>query len=544
MSLQIRKVKKRVTSFVLVFACLVSLFAMCRSERAEGAVLGTATTVEEIHQYFPQSYWEGLETLLEAHPKWRFAAFDTGLSFERCFDEDAEMRLTRNLVYAYSTRDLWQVSSWYDTTMEGSYDWWGNQWVAFDSGRWLQASEEAVRYCMDPRNFFDEVQIFQFMDGSAAIERTIAVNAIYKLFQEEGGSYWTQSGRSANLYYVTQERNPVYTHYLSGDHHFSDPPEEFIEMRHYLSYAEALAMIGEELGINQIMLASRLLQEQGDGDSYLTSGIYPFELEDGTLIKGGYYNYFNINAQGNTTKEICTNGLRRAYEEGWDTRYKSLYGGSAVYRDVFLEQGQSTLYFQKFNVDASSDGLFWRQYMQNITAPQSEAEYLYDTLENVRGLDASLTFLIPVFYNMPETPCARPTEDGNPNYKLAEIAINGDPIPGFHYDVHQYKGVTFGRDQTSFSLSIMTLADTSDVEVYLSSMRPDSENYQGEAVELDFSTVWDEDYLRGLYTALVPVPIGLRYVTVNVTAENGDSTTYYFRIDKEEAASVVMTWSN
>ena len=202
------------------------------------------------------------------------------------------------------------------------------------------------------------------------------------------------------------------------------------------------------------------------------------------------------------------------------------------------------LLFQKFNVDASSDGLFWRQYMQNITAPQSEAEYLYDTLENVRGLDASLTFLIPVFYNMPETPCARPTEDGNPNYKLAEIAINGDPIPGFHYDVHQYKGVTFGRDQTSFSLSIMTLADTSDVEVYLSSMRPDSENYQGEAVELDFSTVWDEDYLRGLYTALVPVPIGLRYVTVNVTAENGDSTTYYFRIDKEEAASFVMTWSN
>ena len=542
MALHLLRAKKRVLAYVLVFACLVSVFSVWRSDRAEGARLGTAGTVEEIHQLFPQSYWEGLETLLEAHPNWRFTAFDTGLSFESCFTEDAEMALTRNLVYAYSTRDLWQASSWYSTTIEGAYDWWANAWVAYDSGRWLQASEEAVRYCMDPRNFFTEVQIFQFMDGSSAIERTIAENAVYQLFKEEGGSYWTRSGRASDLYYITQEKNPIYASYISGDVHMSDPPEEYVEMRHYLTYSEAIAMIGEELGINQIMLASRLLQEQGDGDSYLTSGVYPFKLEDGTLIRGGYYNYFNINAQGNTTQEICTNGLRRAYEEGWDTRYKSLYGGSAVYRDVFLSQGQSTLYFQKFNVDAYSDGLFWRQYMQNITAPQSEAEYLYDTLERVQGLDASLTFIIPIFYGMPDTPCAKPTRDGNPNYKLAEIAINGESIPGFHYDTHMYKGVIFGKDQVSFGLSITTLSEMSDVEVLLSSMPPDREDFEGDVLEMDWYSAWEDDYLRGVYTAIVPVPDTLTYVTVNVTAENGDSTQYYFKIDKEYAASFIWSY--
>ena len=61
--------------------------------------------------------------------------------------------------------------------------------------------------------------------------------------------------------------------------------------------------------INPIMLASRVRQEQGvNGTSPLISGTYPgFE---------GYYNYYNIKANGLTNELIYINGLGYAKEKG------------------------------------------------------------------------------------------------------------------------------------------------------------------------------------------------------------------------------------
>ena len=36
-------------------------------------------------------------------------------------------------------------------------------WTGFDGSTWVAASEDILRFYMDPRNFLDEAYIFQFM---------------------------------------------------------------------------------------------------------------------------------------------------------------------------------------------------------------------------------------------------------------------------------------------------------------------------------------------------------------------------------------------
>ena len=70
----------------------------------------SANTIEEIHEYFPESYWPGLETLLSNHKNWKFVAFYTGLSWNECFEYEAECYPTRNLAYCGYNGDYYPSS--------------------------------------------------------------------------------------------------------------------------------------------------------------------------------------------------------------------------------------------------------------------------------------------------------------------------------------------------------------------------------------------------------------------------------------------------
>jgi hypothetical protein len=68
------------------------------------------------------------------------------------------MTFRRNLVPDSST----YPSSYKDTTLSGSYDWVNDKWMVLSSPYWVQASQAAVEYFMDPRNFLTEEYMFQF----------------------------------------------------------------------------------------------------------------------------------------------------------------------------------------------------------------------------------------------------------------------------------------------------------------------------------------------------------------------------------------------
>jgi len=65
--------------------------------------------------------------------------------------------------------------------------------------------------------------------------------------------------------------------------------------------------------------------------------------------------------------------------------------------------GQNTIYLQKFDVNPERGWpLFWHQYMTSVIAPANEGRILYNAYSRTGLLNGPITFVIPVFENMPE----------------------------------------------------------------------------------------------------------------------------------------------
>ena len=582
---------KRLTAGLLS-ACILALSVcgLMTDSRAASSRSEVITTIEGIHANFPESYWEGLDALLTKHPNWKFVAFQTGLTWERCFQADSELYLCRNLVMTNTDGSLVYPSSWYSTDIPGAYNWAANSWTRFDSGRWYQASEEAIAYCMDPRNFFSEDQVFMFMDGGSPIEeREQALATVAMILWRVGIYYWMRPAEECNIYKYIEVDNPDYIAYResliesidasieesiresveasiaeqetadqsetvpeSGDQipeidesgsESSDPsessesvdpteervyedgpdaPPKTIEQIYYMRYPDAIEEAAYYNGVNQLMIATRIMQEHGAATSPLISGTQGFTLKDGTYISGGYYNYYNQGASGNSQAEIIQNGLREAYAEVWDTRYKALYGGAEKYMRSYIERGQTTLYSQKFSVDSSSKRLFFGQYMQNLTAPQSETRILYNAIKECNAVDLDYTFIIPIFSNMPSSPAPYPEKDGNPNYKVGSIYVNGEAIDPFSEDCMEYGTVHSGTTEDEYSVTVQTLAYAPETSVKVSVGEGEDE------------AVFDADKTisegRSYHTAEFKLGEGDHLIRVTSTAENGDSRTYAFTV--------------
>lgn len=236
-------------------------------------------------------------------------------------------------------------------------------WISGNwTSSWSRASTDAIKYYMDPRNFLNDPYIFQF--------EQLTYNPSY--------------------HNASSVQNILNSSFMAG----TIPGDS-------RTYAQAFYEIGSTLGVSPFHLACRVYQEQGvRGTSALISGAYP-----------GYenlYNYFNIGATGSSDTAIITSGLTRARKEGWTTRYNSLLGGARILSQNYILKGQDTLYLQKFDVDNSSNGLYWHQYQQNIKAPCSEGSNIRKAYSNAGALNNNFVFKIPVYNNMPASACPEP----------------------------------------------------------------------------------------------------------------------------------------
>ncbi len=288
---------------------------------------------------FPGSYQSELRSLKNAHPNWTFVPMKTGLDFNTAVSSEmGDKSLIQNLA------------------SNASKGWVGDP-CPTESG-WHYATKPAVSYHMDPRNFLTETYIFQF--------EQLTFNA----------SYHTQSA--------------VQT-FLNGTFMKGVLPDDSAGR----TYAQAFYEIGKNRKLSPIHLASRVYQEQGQGNSGLISGTYPgYE---------GYYNFFNVGVNGSSTAEKIIKGLTYAKAQGWNTRYKSLEGGAATIGNNYILKYQDTIYLEKFNVDKNSPyGVYNHQYMQNIQAPASESSSTRRMYANAGSLDSAFVFKIPVYNNMPD----------------------------------------------------------------------------------------------------------------------------------------------
>ncbi len=304
----------------------------------------------------------------------------------------------------------------------------------FYGAGWYNASRQALEAYMDPRNALREGAIFQF--EQLTYNETYHTEAALKSFLDNTFMNSSANAPGTNMTFE------------------------------YIFY-----MIGKEdcRKVSPFHLAARVLQEQGKGTSPIISG----------TVEGyeGYYNYFNVGANGKKTEEIIRNGLEYAKANEWKGAYFSILGGANLLADKYINKGQDTPYLQKFNVNKNSAyGLYQHQYMQNISAPTSEAASVFRLYSSANALGNSFVFRIPVYENMPgepdptpvptptatPTPTLAPTPTPVPSTKITlEIPEGYDDttvyIDGIEYEVQAENGVVSLElpDDTAGSATVM-----------------------------------------------------------------------------------------
>ena len=237
----------------------------------------------------------------------------------------------------------------------------GNQWrngnTQYGTG-WYRASRGAIAYMMDPRNSLDDEYVFQFQDLTSS-----------------AGSY-NDIAKMIDGTFLTKYKN------FSTD-----------------SIIKAILESSQRYHISPYHIVSRILQEQGsDGRGELTEYHYENRF---------VYNLFNIGATGSSDKEIIENGARRALAEQWFTPEACIRGSVKFLNTGYFEKGQTTLYFQKYNV-VNKNQLYHNQYMQNIRAANDEGKRIAEDYKKNGFINSQFEFIIPVYENMPTKACASP----------------------------------------------------------------------------------------------------------------------------------------
>lgn len=314
-------------------------------------------------QGFPDSYKDALKVLHSMYPNWVFQAVHTKVDWTTAVDN--ESTVGKSLV-PYS----WDKAYINTADVDSS----GNQ-IGRDGSNWVSASRAAVAYYMDPRNALTTPYIFQFecLSYDSNIHTKDGVQKILNgTFMESG---YTVGG----IYY---------------------------------SYADTFMTAAEISGVSPYHLASRVRQEQGVSGTVLSDGTV-----DGYK---GYYNFFNYGAYTTSDASAVVNGAKYAknvsstYYGPWNSQYNSILGGSKMLGENYINDGQNTLYFQRFNVVSSP--IFSHQYMTNVAAARSESNTLMQAYSG-EMLSEALVFRIPIYDNMPATAAPLPTdvESDTPN---------------------------------------------------------------------------------------------------------------------------------
>lgn len=401
-----------------------------------------------IAQGFPESYKEPLRLLHAKYPNWIFQAQQTNLTWDEVIA--GEYSLGKCLVHSGA------VTSW-KSTQTGAYDWTTGKWVVFDTGGWVAASKDIIKYFMDPRNFLGESSVFQFLRQS----------------------YNASEYDTAGLAQVKEGlKSMVANTYLAGN--CDNRP-----------YVDVIMEVAAAKKVSPYVLASMMIQEIGvDGKSGSISGKEPgYE---------GYYNYFNVGAYASGGLTAVQKGLLYAKNSGWNTRYKSIAGGAENYAKGFIEKGQDTMYLKKFNVQGSNP--YTNQYMTNVQGAYSEGLHMAKAYD-AKARTGALTFRIPVYKNMPATASPQPTGDGNPNYMLKSLSVDGYSLTP-----------TFDMYETSYSLIVDNKVSSISVKA---------------------STYVSSTSVTG--TGTYNLSVGTNTIKVVTKAQNSSQRTYTISVVRKEA---------
>jgi len=444
--------KKRVLSiFLSILTILLVIPGIHFSAEA-----ATDYSAELRKKGFPESYVSSLNKLKQAHTNWNFEVLKVGETFSYSVSQERKSH-SQQLIQNYSGNN----GKGYYCTCSKCYK--NGAPLVKEYPNWVSASQKAVEYYLDPRNFLDEKHIFQFESTLYNASQTQAgVESILKgtWMHDSIIVYKNAKGES-----VTYKRNSK-----------------------SVKYSQAIMDASQYSGLSAYYLASKIVQEVGgakptaggaSGTYSGYKGIYNYynigantgaadglkwaatapsnsshvqtssgvsvnlrskpttkssivaSVPSGTSVKNYEYTakqadgykwvkLTNVSIGGKTytgyirSDYFVEKAGKDTYNRPWTNPYRTISSGAKWIADNFGKQ--YTGYLQKFNVNPASGYMHSHEYMANIQAASTEAVKTYNAYKNVGALNNAITFSIPIFNNMPGSSLAAP--------KLNPVKIN------------------------------------------------------------------------------------------------------------------------
>ena len=365
---------------------------------------------------FPSSYCPYLSYLHSKYPNWVFKAEKTNISFLAAINGESYRNYTQIFERPYIT----------STTVR-------------EVPNWRTASDAYVAYMLDPRNYLNEQNIFAFetLSYDSAFHTKNAVRSIVDgtyLDTDTYASYFIEGAKKYNVSPVhlasrvkqeggTNSRYDSVSGQVKGTCKIQDV---------YVcsSYATITNTTNKTAKFTRDV---NLRYGAGTNYSRKTSGLKgeTFTLISTKKYKGsgcsagwyrinsisrslkGMYNYYNIGAYGANPVQRGLQTAAGCVDENdgtpWNSRKKAIVYGANFIANGYVNQGQDTMYYQKFNTSPRATlPKFTHQYMTNILAPAGESLSTYESYSNLKLINKPYVFKIPVYTNMPTNSTTHP----------------------------------------------------------------------------------------------------------------------------------------
>ena len=317
---------------------------------------------------FPDSYKSSLRALHKKYPNWKFVPYKSNVNFATAVVKEAANN--NSLIENY-------FSKFFKSNAKGDYVAKTKKYIAKDGGTWVSSNKNAVAYFMDPRNFLNAnfVYMFESLSYDSSTQTQAGVESVLK------GTFMYKT----NICYLNTKGKYVKTS---------------------TKYSAQIIAAAKASNVNAYYIASKIRQEIGGGKNSKYAGMGASGSVSGSYGSyKGYYNFYNIGAF--TGANPIASGLKWAksgssYSRPWNTPMKSINGGAKYIGDKYINCGQNTIYFERFNVNKSSKyGLYSHQYMTNVYGAAAEAILTANAYNSMGIAGLTKKFIIPVFSSMP-----------------------------------------------------------------------------------------------------------------------------------------------
>lgn len=327
-----------------------------------------ADAFENSIKSFPDSYKPFLRTMHKKYPNWKFVPYQTNIKFSTAVSKESGNNMS--LIENYFSKFL-------KSNAKGDYFASTKRYIAKDGGTWVSANKNATAYFMDPRNFLntDFVYMFESLSYDSSTQTQSGVEAILN------GTFMYKT----NICYLNTNGKYIKTN---------------------TKYSAQIIAAAKASNVNAYYIASKIRQEIGGAKNSKYAGMGASGSVSGSYGSyKGYYNFYNIGAY--TGANPIASGLKwcksgSTYSRPWNTPMKSINGGAKYIGDKYINCGQNTIYFERFNVNRSSSyGLYSHQYMTNVYGAAAESMLTGNAYESMGIAGLAKKFIIPVFKSMP-----------------------------------------------------------------------------------------------------------------------------------------------